>query len=157
MEVWKMIFLSKWVICRWTMSIFQGVFVFNKNIPVGPTGQAPFGLEQFFLGKFSIANFLFSPCMASRASLQIHETCRWCKVAPVSYVEFPPRQTHLFSAIYRGELTPFYNWEGPTLWFQTFFIFSRYLGRWSNLTSIFFQRGLKPPTSIVICWVCFYM
>ena len=24
MEVWKIIFLSKWVICRWTMLIFQG-------------------------------------------------------------------------------------------------------------------------------------
>ena len=25
MEVWKIIFLSKWVICRWTMLFFQGV------------------------------------------------------------------------------------------------------------------------------------
>ena len=30
-------------------------------------------------------------------------------------------------------------------WFQIFFMFTPYLGKWSNLTNIF-QMGLKPPT-----------
>ena len=42
---------------------------------------------------------------------------------------------------------------GPRWWFQIFFIFQPYLGKWSNLTNIF-SNGLKPPTIFFIFFQC---
>ena len=41
MEVWKIIFLSKWVICWWTMLIFQGVHHFTPKNKKALHGESP--------------------------------------------------------------------------------------------------------------------
>ena len=47
---------------------------------------------------------------------------KWDEISPISRVKFHPSETHLFSAIYRGEITSFITIVGAHLEGMTTFL-----------------------------------
>ena len=75
----------------------------------------------------------------------------WGTSLPIPWLNVDPTK-QVKNCLVRSMLIPFRNWLLPFLclisWWQLKYLFMFTLGKWSNLTSIFF-RGEKPPTSFL--------